>query len=88
MRVRYTPQAAKQHLDELRKLRAENATGAATVQRRTEAVVQLLREHRDAGHPIPECRELPHRELSAAPYRVFYRVVDDTVWNVAVRHGL
>lgn len=87
MRVRFTPQAAKQYLDALRKLRTENAAGAATVQQRTEAVVGLLREHTDAGHPIPEFPELPHRELSAPPYRVFYRVVDVAVWIVAVRHA-
>jgi plasmid stabilization system protein ParE len=87
MRVRFTPHAEKRYLDALRKLRAENAAGAATVQQGTEAAVQLLREHPDAGHPIPEFPELPHRELSAAPYRVFYCVVDDTVWIVAVLRG-
>ena len=47
----------------------------------------MLREHPHAGHAIPEFPELPHRELSAPPCRVFYRVVDDTVWIVAVWHA-
>ncbi|MDZ7801149.1 MAG: type II toxin-antitoxin system RelE/ParE family toxin [Trueperaceae bacterium] len=84
MRVRFTPQAAQQYLDALRNLRTKNAAGASTVQQRTEAVVALLREHPHAGHAIPEFPELPHRELSAPPYRLFYRVVDDTVWIVRV----
>lgn len=87
MRVRFTPQAARDYLDALPKLRTENAAGAATVQQRTEAVVEFLREHPNAGHAIPEFPELPHRELAAPPYRVFYRVVDDTVWIVAVLHA-
>ena len=87
MRVRFTPQAAKQYLDALRNLREKNAAGAATVQQRTEAVVALLREHPHAGQAIPEFPEVPHRELSAAPYGLFYRVVDDTVWIVAVMHA-
>jgi len=57
------------------------------VQQRTEAVVELLREHPNAGHAIAEFPDLPHRELSAPPYRVFYRVASDTVWIVAVVHA-
>lgn len=87
MRVRFAPRAARQYLEALRELRDENPAGAATVQLRTEAVIALLREHPDAGHPIPEFPDLPHRELSATPYRVFYRVAGDTVWIVAVRHA-
>ena len=87
MRVRFTPQAARQYLDALRFLRTKNPAGAAPVQRRAEAVIELLREHPDAGHAIPEFPELPHRELPVPPYRFFHRVVDDTVWVVAVWHA-
>lgn len=87
MRVRFTPQAGRQYLDPLRYLRTKNPAGAATVQRRAEAVIELLREHPDAGHAIPEFPELPHRELPVPPYRFFLRVVDDTVWVVAVWHA-
>ncbi len=84
MRVRFTPQAARQYLDALRYLRTKNPAVAATDQRRAEAVIELLREHPDPGHAIPEFPELPHRELPVPPYRFFHRVVDDTVWTVAV----
>lgn len=87
MRVRFTPQAERQYLDALPNLRTKNPAGAATVQRRAEAVIELLREHPDAGHAIPEFPELPHRELPVPPYRFFLRVVDDTVWVVAVWHA-
>ena len=87
MRVRFTPQAERQYLGALRYLRTRNPTGAVTVQLRAEAVIDLLREHPDAGHAIPEFPELPHRELPVPPYRFFHRVVAGTVWIVAVWHG-
>ena len=87
MRVRFTPQAARQYLDALRYLRTKHPAEAATVQRRAEAVAELLREHPAAGHAIPELPDLPHRELPVPPYRLFHRVVDDTVWIVAVWHA-
>jgi plasmid stabilization system protein ParE len=87
VRVRFTPQAARQYLDGLRNLRTKHPAGAATVQRRAEAVIERLREHPGAGHAIPEFPDLPHRELPVPPFRFFHRVVVDTVWIVAVRHA-
>ena len=87
MRVRFTPQAERQYLDALRYLRTKNPAGAATVQGRAEAVIELSRDHPDAGRAIPEFPELPHRELPVPPYRFFHRVVDGTVWIVAVWHA-
>ena len=84
MRVRFTPQAARQYLDALRYLHTKHPAGAATVQRRPEAVIELLREHPAAGHAVPEFPDLPQRELAVPPDRLFHRVVDDTVWIVAV----
>ena len=87
MRVRFTLQAAQQYLDALRYLRTKDVQGAATVQGRAEAVIALLSDHPYAGHVIPEFPDLPHRELPVPPYRFFHRVVDDTVWVVAVWHA-
>ena len=87
MRVRFTPQAERQYLEALRYLMRNNAAGAVTVQRRAEALIDLLREHRRVGHVIPEFPDLSHRELLVPPYRFFLRVVADTVWIVAVRHA-
>jgi toxin ParE1/3/4 len=87
MRVRFTPQAERQYLEALRYLCDRDPEGAATVNRRVEEVIELLREHPFACHAIPEFPDLPHRELPVAPYRLFYRAVDATVWIVAVWHA-
>ncbi|MCG2808210.1 MAG: type II toxin-antitoxin system RelE/ParE family toxin [Coriobacteriia bacterium] len=78
MRVRFTPQADQQYLDALRFIRAKSRAGAASVQRRAEAVIEQLGKHPDSGHVIPEFPELPHRELPVPPYRFFHRVVGET----------
>ena len=87
MRVRFTPQADRQYLGALARLRSKNPTGALSMMRQAEAVINQLREHPHSGHAIPEYPDLPHRELPVPPYRFFYRVVDDTVWIVAVWHA-
>jgi toxin ParE1/3/4 len=85
--VRFTPQAEQQYLGALRYLRTKSPAGAASVQRRAEAVIVQLRKHPHSGHAIPEFPELPHRELPVPPYRLFYRVAGDTVWIVGVWHA-
>ena len=87
MRVRFIPQAERQYLEALRCLMRSNAACAVTVQKRAEAVIDLLREHPRAGHVISEFPDLSHRELLVPPYRFFHRVVADSVWIVAVRHA-
>lgn len=87
MRVRFTPQADRQYLEALLFVRSKSPAGAATIQRRAEAVIAQLAEQPRSGHAIPEFPDLPHRELSVPPYRFFHKVVDDTVWIVAVWHS-
>lgn len=87
MRVRFTPQADRQYLDALRFIHAKSPAGAASIQRRAETVIEQLGKHPHSGHQIPEFPELPHRELPVPPYRFFHKVVDDTVWIVAVWHA-
>lgn len=87
MRVRFTPQADEQYLEALRFIRAKSSAGAASVQLGAEDVIAQLRKHPYSGHEIPEFPELPHRELPVPPYRFFHRVVDDTVWIIAVWHS-
>ena len=74
MRVRFTPQAERQFLDVLRFLIRRDPAGAAAIHRRTEDAIAPLREHPFAGQAIPEFADLPQRELSVTPYRLFYRV--------------
>lgn len=86
MRVWFTPQAERQFLAALAFIRTKNPAEALTVMRRAEAVIAQLSEYPYSGHVIPEYPDLPHRELPVPPYRFFYRVVDGTVWIVAVWH--
>ena len=87
MRVRFTRQADRQYLDALSYICAKNPGGAPTVMRRAEAVIAQLREQPYSGHAIPEYPDMPHRELPVPPYRFFYRIIDDTVWIIAVWHA-
>ena len=74
MRVRLTPQADQHYLDALRFIRAKSRTGAASVQRRAETVIEQLGNQPDSGHEIPVFPELPHRELPSL------RVGSSTEW--------
>jgi plasmid stabilization system protein ParE len=87
MRVRFTRQADRQYLDALNYIRAKNPAGALTVMHRAEAAIAQLREQPYSGHAIPEYPDMPHRELPVPPYRFFYRIIDDTVWIIAVWHA-
>ncbi len=87
MRVRFTPPADRQYLSALQYLFERSPSAAAGLQRRTEAVVVQLGQYPESGHVIPEFPHLPHRELPVGPYRLFHRVVGDTVWIVAVWHS-
>ena len=69
MRVRFTPQAARQYLDGLRTIRTKNPTGAATVQHRAEAVVNLLREHPTRVKPSRSSRNTPAVSFAFASSR-------------------
>jgi toxin ParE1/3/4 len=87
MRVRFTPPADRQYLSALRYLLERSPSAAAGLQGRAEAAIGQLGQYPESGHIIPEFPALPHRELSVEPYRFFHRVVDDTVWIVAVWHS-
>jgi plasmid stabilization system protein ParE len=84
VRVRFTPQAEQQYLSALRYIRAKSPAAAASIQQQAEAAIAQLRSYPHSGHSIPEFPDLPHRELPVPPYRFFHRVVDGTVWIVAV----
>ena len=87
MRVRLTPSARRQFLEALDHIREDNPAAAASVLEQATTALSRLRDFPESGHAIPEFPDLPHREVLVAPYRFFYRIVDDTVWIVAVWHG-
>jgi plasmid stabilization system protein ParE len=87
MRVRFTPRADRQYLLALRYLLERNPSAAVGLQTRVEAALTQLREHPESGHAVPEFPDMPHRELPVEPYRLFHRIVGDTVWIVAIWHA-
>lgn len=86
MEVRLTPAARKQLLDALDYLRRDRPAAAHRLLDRVEATLSRLSDFPQSGRPIHEFPDLPYREVVLAPYRLFYRVVGETVWVVAVWH--
>ena len=87
MRVRFTPSARTEFLAVITFLQAENRVAAKRFRVRSEKALARLKRFPLSGHPIPEFPELPFRDVSLAPYRVFYRIRGKTVWIVAMWHG-
>ena len=87
MKVRFTPSARAEFLSLIRFLQTENPVAARRSRARAEKALRRLERFPLAGHILPEFPELPYREVSIAPYRIFYRVKDKTVWIVAIWHG-
>ena len=87
MRVKFTPSARVQFLEGLEYIRQDSPTAAEDFRQKAEKVLLRLEEFPDSGRAIPEFPDLSHREVIVSPYRFFYRVVENTVWVVAVWHG-
>jgi toxin ParE1/3/4 len=87
VRVKFTPSARGQFLEALQYIRRDDPTAARQFRERAEAVLRRLERFPESGRSIPEFPELPHREVIVRPYRLFCRVVGQTVWIVAVWHG-
>lgn len=87
MRIRFTPTARSQLLDNLEFIRRDKPSAARRLRRRVEESLRRLEDHPDSGRRIPEFPEAPHREVIVRPFRFFYRVEKRTVWIVAVWHG-
>ncbi len=84
MRVKFTPSARKQFLEELEYIRQDSPAAAKIFRSKTEQLLRRLEQFPDSGRAIPEFPDLPHREIIVLPYRFFYRVSGKTVWVVAV----
>jgi len=85
--VKFTPSARTQFLAGLEFIRQDSPTAARLFREKVEGALRGLEEFPESGRSIPEFPELPHREVIVRPYRFFYRMVDRTVWIVAVWHG-
>ena len=87
MKVKFTRFAQEQFLEGLDFIRQDNPDAAIRVLEKSGAVLRGLGDFPKSGRPIPEFPDLSHRELIVRPYRFFYKIIEDTVWVVAVWHG-
>ena len=87
MRLRFTTSAKDQFLAAVAYIQVDNPTAAQNFRERAEAALRELEKFPDSGRHVPEFPDLPHRELIVKPYRLFYRVVGKTVWDIGVWHG-
>ena len=49
--------------------------------------VRILERFPASGHVIPETRRQDIRELAYPPYRIIYRIQDDRISILTIRHG-
>jgi toxin ParE1/3/4 len=86
MKVEYANQA----LIDLRKISADSRAfgkiGAAAVEARIRAVVAHIAERPEAAAPIAERPSMRVVPLIRYPYKIFYRVLDDRVRILHIRH--
>lgn len=84
MKVRWTPAAEQDREDIRTHIAVDNPLAAIGMDELLGAAAERLADYPHLGRPghLPGTRELhPHRS-----YRMCYRIVDDTVWVVAVVH--
>jgi toxin ParE1/3/4 len=87
MKVEFTRQA----LNDLRKISADSRTFgeivAPAVEARIHLIIARIAEHPDAAAPVaqrPGMRVVP---LIRYPYKIFYRVLEDRVRILHIRHA-
>jgi len=49
--------------------------------------VEDLSDYPRIGHRIEYITDIEVRELAVFPYRVFYRIEEQTIWVLAIAHG-
>ena len=87
MRVRFTASGRIQFLAAIAYIRRDIPSAASRFRIDAERRLHRLQRFPMSGRHVPECPDLPYREVIIAPYRFFYRVEGETVWIVAVWHG-
>ena len=87
MRVRFTASGRIQFLAAIAYIRRDNPSAASDFRSVAERRLRRLQRFPISGRHVPGFPGLPYREVSIAPYRIFYLVEGETVWIVAVWHG-
>jgi plasmid stabilization system protein ParE len=87
MDVRFTASGRAQFLAAIETIRRRSPQAARQFRQRAERALKRLVKFPNSGVRVSELSDLPHREVYVPPYRFFYKVVETTVWVVAVWHG-
>jgi len=86
VKVRYTRRAQRQMANILDYLEARSPQGAASVNRRLQAVIDLVADHPKAGR-VTNKRDLRRVVASPYPYVIFYRLDATGIVIHGVRHA-
>ena len=86
MRIRYTPRAFADREAIFDYIEKRSPKGALGVK---QAIENSIKRLEDFPYSAPASDELDIRELIVPrrPYKVYYRVVEDEVWIVHIRHS-
>jgi toxin ParE1/3/4 len=85
MRIRYTPEAFSDREGIFEYLRERSPSGARNVLANIRAAVSELREQPHSGYRADE-PEVRVKFLIRYPYKIFYRIRNDVVEIVHIRH--
>jgi toxin ParE1/3/4 len=85
MKVRYTPEAFSDRERIFEYLHERSPAGARNVLASVRNAVQLLTEHPYSGYKTDD-PDVRVRFIVRYPYKIFYRVRDDAVEIVHIRH--
>jgi toxin ParE1/3/4 len=86
LKVSFTPSGRNQFLAAIVCLRRDNPEAAVAFRKKAEKMLRRLKQVPESGNILPECPDLPFREVVEAPYRFIYRIKEKTLWMVAVWH--
>jgi len=87
LKIKFTPTARKQFLDELAYIQKDSPSAAVSLRRKCEEALSRLQDFPESGRILPEFPDLPFREVIVRPYRFFYRIKEDSLWVVAIWHA-
>jgi plasmid stabilization system protein ParE len=87
MKVAWTRRAREHVLEAIKLIRWDKPGAASKWADRVFAEVETLADLPRRGRVVPELERPNVRELLVGNYRVIYRIADDEVVILAVRHG-
>lgn len=86
MRVRHTPRARADTEAIFAYLDSRNPSAARAVKRAIDQAVELLALFPYAGPVIDRAPQFRGLRIGRYPYRLYYRIRNDEVWIVHIRH--